>query len=352
MAQFVFWFSLLSVLYVYAGYPLLLMAWQRFFPRPVRKQPYEPTVSIVIAMHNEAADAESRIRNCFQLDYPADKLEIVVSLDAPTDGTDELLSAFRSEKVVIVTSTLRRGKAAALNAGVARASGDIVVFADARQRFERRAIRELVANFADDSIGVVSGQLVILDAQGRESGDAAGLYWRYEKAIRAMESNVHSVPGATGAIYAIRRELYSPLPPKTILDDVLNSLRVVLRGKRAIFESEARAYDVATPNLDIEYKRKRRTLMGNYQLLIEHPVLLLPWRNPIFLQLVSHKAGRLVVPYCLVALFVSNLFLLHGFYGLFFACQAAWYLLAVTGKLIASNESARRPAWRRLGDSL
>jgi cellulose synthase/poly-beta-1,6-N-acetylglucosamine synthase-like glycosyltransferase len=350
MAAIVFWLALGTMLYVYVGYPLMLMAWRRLAPRPVRKADCEPTVSLVIAMHNEIHDAEAKMQNCFQLDYPLEKLQIIVSLDAPTDGTDDILRQYRGRRVEVVVSQVRCGKASALNSGVALATGEIVVFADARQRFDRRAIRELVANFADSSVGAVSGQLILLDREGREAGDAAGLYWRYEKALRAMESEIHSVPGATGAIYAIRREMYSPLRPKTVLDDVVNPMRIVLAGKRAILESNARAYDASSVSPEVEFGRKRRTLMGNYELFIETPQLLLPWRNPIFIQMVSHKVGRLVVPYCLVAMLISNCFLLRGLYSLFFAGQMAWYFLACIGWLVSTNgvSAQQRPQAARI----
>ncbi len=354
MAHAVFWLSLAGIFYVYVGYPLLLLAWRRMAARPVRKADQEPSVSVVIAMHNEIGEAGARIRNCLRLDYPAEKLQIIASLDAPTDGTDELMRQYEGNGVEVVTSKVRMGKAGALNQGMARATGEIVVFADARQRFDVKAVRELAANFADASVGAVSGQLILLDAEGREAGDAAGLYWRYEKAIRRMESEIHSVPGATGAIYAIRRALFQPLPAKTVLDDVLIPMRIVLQGKRAVFEPAARAYDAATPSAELEYGRKRRTLMGNYQLFAECPALLLPWRNPIFVQVVSHKAGRLLVPYWLGALLVSNLFLLHGYYAMFLAGQAAFYLMAGLGSMISKAEvgAATRPARRSLGDSI
>jgi biofilm PGA synthesis N-glycosyltransferase PgaC len=340
MARLVFWFSFSCICYVYAGYPLLLLVWRRVAPRPVRKAAIEPTASLVIAMHNEAEHVAAKMSNCFSLDYPPEKLQIIVSLDAPTDGTDTLVRQYVSKGVEVVAATTRRGKASAVNRGLAQATGEIVVFADARQIFDTPAIRELVANFADESVGAVSGELILLDAEGRESGDAVGLYWRYEKKLRAMESEVHSVPGTTGAIYAIRRELFEPLPPRAVLDDVVTPMRIILKGKRALFEPAARAFDTVSASPEVEYEKKRRTLMGNYELLVEMPELLLPWRNPIFIQLVSHKVGRLFIPYCLVAIFISNLFLLHGVYLAFFACQAAFYLMACAGWFVSISRNA------------
>jgi len=337
MIEALFWTSLSCIAYVYAGYPLLLMVWRRCAQRPVHKRYHEPSVSLVVAMHNERKNARPKMENCFELDYPADKLQVIVSLDAPTDGTDALLQDYAVRGVDVVYSQERRGKAAALNSGVAMATGEILLFTDARQQFDKRAVRELVANFADESVGSVSGELLLLDERAKEASDAVGAYWRYEKRLRAMESDIHSVPGASGAIYAIRRELFVPLRPETILDDVVIPMRIVLGGKRAIFEPAARAYDMVSQNPELEYERKTRTLTGNYQLFAQMPELLVPWGNPIFVQLVSHKLGRLLVPYCLVTLFISNLFLLHGFYLVIFVCQMLWYVLAGAGRLFSTH---------------
>jgi len=333
VAETIFWTAFIYTAYVYIGYPVLLVAWRKLLPWPVRKRYQEPTVSIVIAMHDESRHVHSRLRNCLELDYPANRLQVIVSLDAPTDGTTELVQYFADRNVDIVFSPVRRGKSAALNAGVAKATGEIILFGDARQRFEKGIVREMVANFADESVGAVSGELLILDAQGRESA-----YWRYEKMIRALESDIHSLPGATGAIYAIRRELFKPLPPKVVLDDVMIPMRIVLQGKRSIFDAAARAYDTASETPEKEFKRKRRTLAGNYQLLFEMPELLSPWRNPISIQFYSHKIGRLFVPYCLVAFFVSNLFLHSPFYLMVLASQVLWYGAACAGWMVSKYD--------------
>lgn len=331
MTVTIFWSALLIAAYVYVGYPVLLLLWSKVAPRPVRKRYIEPSVSIVIAMHDERGNVASKMQNCLDLDYPADKLEIIVSLDAPTDGTDILLHQYASDRIKVLVSPIRKGKAAAVNRGVAAATGEIVLMGDARQRFGRNVVRELVANFADESVGAVSGELVVVDGNGKESADAVGMYWRYEKALRSMESVIHSVPGATGAIYAIRRELFAPLPSRTVLDDVLTPMNIVLHGKRSVFEPAARAYDRPIESLDREYARKRRTLMGNYELLAEMPELLAPWRNPIAVQFASHKAGRLIVPWCLAALLCSSMRLHRGFYLVMLDSQIFFYVLAAAG---------------------
>ncbi len=337
-----FWIALLITLWVYVGYPALLLVWRAVGRKPVRKRYYEPRVSIVIAMYNESGRVRAKMENCLSLDYPSNKLEILVSLDAPTDGTDVLVEGYASYGVTIVHSSERRGKAVAINSALTLASGEIVVFADARQRFAPNALRELTANFADDSVGAVSGELVLLDQEDREAADGVGLYWRYEKALRSMESEISSVPGTTGAIYAIRRDLFKPLPEGTILDDVLIPMRIVASGKRAIFEPGARAFDHVTDSPELEYQKKTRTLMGNYELITHAPELLMPWRNPIIVQFLSHKVGRLIVPYCLLVLLASNLFLLHGYYLVSLAGQVLFYSLAVGGWLISRGRLAMK----------
>jgi biofilm PGA synthesis N-glycosyltransferase PgaC len=339
MMEVIFWLSAASIFYVYLGYPALLAFWRRFRMRPVKKGKYEPSVSIVIAAHNELHNIERKLRNCFELDYPKTKLQIIVSLDGPADGSEFVVWKYAGRGVEMVHSKKHMGKAAALNRALRRASGDIVVFADARQKFSRNAVRELAANFADDEVGAVSGELVLVDAPDVEAATDVGLYWRYEKAIRSMESDVHSVAGATGAIYAIRRELYDDLPDGTILDDVLTPMRIVLKGKRTVFEPKAKAYDEVACCPEMEYRRKVRTLYGNYQLLGLLPAVVLPWRNPIFLQFVSHKVGRLFAPWALASAFLTSALLMRGIYTAAFALQTAWYLFALGGYFLARRES-------------
>jgi cellulose synthase/poly-beta-1,6-N-acetylglucosamine synthase-like glycosyltransferase len=343
-----FWACLSSVAYVYIGYPLVLAAWSRLAPKPIRRAAWEPSVSIVIAAHNERDTIATKIDNCLRLDYPPDKLEIIISLDGSSDGTAEVLSERAanapSDRVRVVGTLRHHGKALALNRAVEVASGEVVVFCDARQRVAHDAIRALVAPLADPAVGAVTGELMLTSA-GDDTAEGVGLYWRYEKALRAMESRIHSTVGATGALYAIRRELFVPLPRQTILDDVAVPMRVVLAGRRTVFEPGARAFDRSCPP-ELEFRRKVRTLVGNFQLVARMPELLVPGRNPVFLQFVSHKLGRLIVPYFLMLLLVSNLFLREGIYLVFLVGQSAWYLFAATGALF-SRRSERPNARAR-----
>ena len=353
--KFIFWFSVITVFYVYVGYPMFLAVLRRIAGSPVRKAPFEPTVTILIAAHNERARIERKLRNCMELDYPRGKLQIVVALDGPTDGTEFVVWRYAGSGVQMVHLKDHTGKPSALNAGVRRATGEIVVFADVRQTFSRDAIRRLVENFADRSVGAVTGQLVLLTddtadpTSGRAKSDI-GLYWKYETWIRSMESEVHSTIGATGAIYAIRRDLYQELPLDTLLDDVLTPMRVVLRGNRVVFEAAAKAFDIVSCCPKAEFVRKVRTLTGNYQLLTQLPRLLVPVRNPVFWQYCSHKLGRLAVPYLLITMFVSNAFISGPVYRFLFALQCAWYLCAIGGYVVATRELEAPPALEIKGE--
>jgi poly-beta-1,6-N-acetyl-D-glucosamine synthase len=329
-----FWLSFLFICYVYFGYPSLLALMRRVMSRPIKKAYLEPRVSIVIAAYNERERLEKKIQNCLSLDYPREKLQIIISLDGSTDGSEFLLRGFASQGITVVRSRSHRGKPSALNAAMLRATGEIVVFADVRQTFHPAAIRELVANFADERVGAVSGELILRDEHQAEAATDVGIYWRYEKAIRSIESDIHSVPGATGAIYAIRREFYVPLPENTLIDDVLIPMRIVVGGKRAVLDPAAKAYDTVACCPNAEFGRKVRTLTGNYQLLTQLPELLVPWRNPIWFQFLSHKVGRLLVPYALLMLFVSNLFLPRGVYAMTLLLQVMWYTSAGVGYLL------------------
>lgn len=348
LMEWVFWLSCAGIAYVYAGYPLLLKIWSRVRTRRIRPAaPRDlPPVSIVIAARNEAQALGARIENLLSLEYPADCQIIVVS-DGSIDDTAIVLADYQPTIEALLMPP--GGKARALNAGVARARHDIVVFADARQLFAPDALQELVAPFSDPSVGVVTGELLFVPGSSSSTiAEGIGLYWNYEKGIRRDESAVHSTLGATGAIYAIRRSTWMPLPPDTILDDVLTPMRAVLAGWRSVFNGRARAFDRPSASARAESRRKVRTLAGNYQLLWIEPHLLLPWRNPVWLQFVSHKIGRLLVPYALVLSLVSSALLAprSSFYAAACAAQVALYGFAIYGAWLdeRQQDSRSRPA--------
>lgn len=332
----IFWLSLLTIFYAYVGYPLLL--WVRSLSRivPVRTAPIEPDVSIVIAAHNEALNLPHKLQNIAAFEYPQQKIQVVVASDGSTDSTNNILRQSHGINLLPVFLEQPSGKPSALNAGVAKATGSIVMFMDARQTVAPDALRNLVRNFADPEVGCVSGELLITESGESTASAGVGLYWRIEKKIRQMESAVGSVVGATGAIYAVRRELIPALPASTLLDDVLTPMTVVRAGKRVIFEPEALAWDKAEASLKREFKRKVRTLTGNYQL-----VKLAPWllssRNPLLWEFISHKLLRLVVPFAMIAAFVSCLLLPGPIFRGLLIIQVALYLMGVLGLFIRAR---------------
>jgi cellulose synthase/poly-beta-1,6-N-acetylglucosamine synthase-like glycosyltransferase len=335
-ATVTFWVSLLLLLYAYVGYPALIGAWALLRPRPAVRRVILPTVTIVVVAHNEAERIGARIDNLRSLDYPKEFLEILIVSDGSTDGTAERARAGEPAGMRVVAFAARRGKPAVLNEIVLRSRGDIVVLADARQRFDPGAVRALVALFADPEVGAVSGDLILTDdGRGTAVGQGVSAYRRYESFVRLCESRVGSTVGATGAIYAIRRDLFPPLPEDTILDDVLIPMRIARRGYRVLFEPAARAFDHAPASAREEFGRKARTLAGNFQLFFREKWLLNPLGNRLWLQTVSHKGLRLVGPVLLLAAFSSSLILIgRPGYRLALLVQVAFYSSALLGGLL------------------
>ena len=330
--QIAFWLSIFVILYTYVGYPLVM--WMRSLARkPIKSDPYEPRVSIVIAARNEASNLPGKLKNIGAFHYPLGKVEVVVASDGSTDGTNDILQQSHSVTVIPVFLPRSVGKPGALNAGVQQARGEVVLFLDARQTVAPDALRYLVRNFADPNIGAASGELLITESGESVASAGVGLYWRIEKKIRQMESAVGSVVGATGAIYAVRRELIPVLPESTLLDDVFIPMAVVRAGKRVIFEPEAQAWDKAESSLTKEFRRKVRTLTGNYQL-----VRLAPWllskENPLLFEFISHKLCRLVVPFALIVSFVTCLLLPGQFFRSLGVIQVTLYLSGVLGLFV------------------
>ncbi len=329
--KWVFWVSLLFTLYTYGGYPAWLCLRTLCRPLRVRCAPFLPSISFVMAVHNEAQVLPRKLRNLSELDYPADHCEIVAVSDGSTDATNEILAGWPKGRLRALASPRHEGKASALNRGIGAAQGEIVVFTDARQDIHRDAIRYLVSNFADPSVGCVSGELMLEDPGHGVAGKGVGIYWALEKKIREWEGASGSMVGATGALYAVRRDLLVSLPTATLLDDVYLPLHVARQGRRVIFEPRARVFDSAV-SVEKEFRRKVRTLTGNYQLLRLAPWLL-SRENPIKFEFVSHKLFRLWVPFALLALLVSSLFLRGAFYQVMFVLQCMFYSMGAAALL-------------------
>lgn len=303
-----FWICLGIVAYTYVGYPLLL-ALVGLIKKGGRKiEPFTGPFSFVLSVHNEGANVIRRLDELAGLAEASGlKGEIILVSDGSTDDTVLQARTLESRGVRILDRAEKQGKAAALSAGCALSQGDILVFADARQRWAPDALVRLLENFADPRVGAVSGDLVLETAPGVMAG--VGLYWRYEKWLRKKESQIYAQVGVTGAISACRRELFRPIPPGTLCDDVYWPLCVAMQGYRVVHDERARAFDRLPEKPRDEFRRKVRTLAGNFQILTLLPASLLPWRNPVWAQWVSHKLLRLVVPWALLGLLAVNLYL-------------------------------------------
>ena len=332
-----FWLCSALVVYTYFGYGLWLWLQARFHPQPVLAQPLLPSVSIVIAARNEETALAAKLDNLRQLEYPRNLLQVIIASDGSTDQTAAMLRQ-QSPQIVPVILDEPQGKASALNAAVRFATGEVLLFLDVRQSVDRNAVSELVSCFADPTVGAVSGELLLETASGAPSPDALGIYWRIEKAVRKLESASGSVVGVTGAIYAIRRELYTEIPLGTILDDVFIPMNIARQGKRVVFQSSAIARDQIFSGKGKEFSRKVRTLTGNYQLLQLAPWLLSPV-NPLLFRFVSHKLLRLMVPFLLIIMLAASALAPGAFFRSVFWLQIFFYLLAALGSI---NSSVRK----------
>jgi cellulose synthase/poly-beta-1,6-N-acetylglucosamine synthase-like glycosyltransferase len=337
---------MIGLTYIYVGYPLLIWLLAQGSRRSIRKNSgLSGSCSVVIASFREGPVLLKKVESLFDSSALGLVREIIIGLDGPLQGDDSTpaqIEALRDgcrdpgPTIRVIPFPERRGKAAVLNDLVPMTNGDILIMMDARQPIHPEAIGALLANFSDEGVGVVSGELVFRDGDAAHESGAAqegvGFYWRYEKFIRRCEARFRSVPGATGALYAIRRRLFKPIPAGTLLDDVAIPMQAVVQGARCIFEPAAVVYDMPSSSTEQESVRKRRTIAGVAQLMCFYPEWLLPWRNPIWFEYVSHKVLRLSSPILLVGLFACNLRLLENpVFRVFFALQVAFYLLALGG---------------------
>ena len=334
-----FWLCFLIVVYCYCGYPVIVAGLSRMRPRAIRKGEIQPTISVVISVYNEQDVIKRKLENLLNVDYPKEKMEILIGSDGSTDQTNSIIQDFSDLRIHLLVNSSRLGKAATLNDLVSRARGEIIVFTDARQIFAPDAIKELAKNFADPVVGCVSGELLFMSKEIGGTGKGINLYWEYEKGMRSCESRLHSMLGATGAIYAIRKNLYTILPDDIVLDDMFTPLKIIEKGYRAIFDTAAKAYDHVADTPQEEHRRKSRTLFGNYQIFRLFWRMFLPWKSPIAIQLFSHKFLRVVVPFFLIMLFILNLMLLReSFYATIFFIQLCFYGLALMGALLRNHK--------------
>ena len=327
--QALFWLSIAVLLYVYAVYPVMISLVSARVNRGVLRSAIEPQVCLFITANDEAAVIGAKLRNALALEYPRHKLDIVVASDGSVDGTNAIVRGFAGEGVRLVAFPERRGKIAAINDGIASVTAEIVVFSDANTMLEPGALEALVRNFADESVGAVSGD-VMLEGERAALGSSEDLYYRYERWLQTCESRMGTMVGVDGALYAIRRALFVAPPPDTILDDMAIPMAVARAGRRVVFEPEARAHEKGCETATEEFARKARVVAGAVQFL-QRPESAVPRRNrQLLVTMVSHKALRWLSPTFAFLAFATSA-VLAVFSSLFLAIAAAQLLFILAG---------------------
>jgi cellulose synthase/poly-beta-1,6-N-acetylglucosamine synthase-like glycosyltransferase len=342
--EVLFWACVITLAYTYVGFGVLAAAWGTVRRRQVRQQPITPSVSIIVAAYNEEAVIKEKLKNLFALEYPSDRLEIIVASDGSSDRTVTIVREHVSEHVLLLALP-RRGKIHALKDAVAQAQGDILVFSDANTLMDRHAVSMLVRNFADPDVGGVCGNQLHVTAEGTDSsGQGESLYWTYDKWLKAKQTHTGSIVSADGAIYAIRRELFRSPESAAVTDDFAISTAVVAQGKRLVFEADALAYETPTGDAKREFQRKVRLMTRGMRGVLLRRQLLNPFRYGFYsIVLLSHKVVRRLAPLFLILLLASNLVLgVRGtLYGLTAAVQVAFYMLSGLGFLLRSHPAGR-----------
>jgi len=339
--EILFWLSAGLLLYVYVGYPVVLGLLTRLVGREMeRLEASEPTVTLLISAYNESSVIEEKIKNSLALEYPKDLLEVMVVSDCSDDGTDEVVQRYARSGVRLVRQHERRGKSAGLNLAVRQAMGQILVFSDANAIYRSDAVRHLVKHFGDPEIGYVVGNARYIDsASATQAAEAEGLYWKMETWLKKKESAIYSVVGGDGAIYAIRRELYTPLLP-TDINDFLNPLQIIQRGYRGIFEPSAVSYEEAAGSFRKEFRRRVRIISRSFTAVRRAAGVLNPLKHTRhWFLLMSHKVLRWLAPFFMIAMLATALLLWKSpLFRLAILLQLAFYVMAISGWVLQHRQ--------------
>ena len=333
MIAVLFFVSAFLVLLHYALYPFAVTLWARAHPRPtLARDDVLPSVTLVIAAYNEERVIGQKLENSLALDYPRDRFEIIVVSDGANDRTPDIVAQYADRGVVSLHRPERGGKTAALNRAVTAARGDILVFSDANNDFTPDAIRHLVRHFADATVGGVTGLKQIKPAADRHASAGDGLYWRYESAIKQAESDLGSITGADGEIFAMRKSLYRTIDPRVINDDAELTFSLVGQGYRVLYERAAKSFEYASISITDDFFVKVRMVAGGYQTISRHWRAFFPPRTRFGWMFLIHKVLRWTMPIFLLLAFVTAALLASkAFFAVMFALQFAFYALALIG---------------------
>lgn len=333
-AETLFWFSVAILAYVYAGYPLVLALVAPFIRRRKPEPGYLPHLSFLIAAYNEEANIGQKIEQTLALDYPPDRLEILVLSDGSADRTDEIVRSFGDPRVRLLRIEPRRGKTAAQNQGVRQARGEVLIFSDATTVYHGQALRYLACNYEDPRVGAVSGRYQYFDSEGNSpTGLGTIFFWNYENLLKMLQSRIRTISGCCGCIYSVRKSAYKDLPAD-VISDLVQPLWVIQKGFRVVFEDRALAYEETTQSASEEFSMRVRVVTRGMRGLLSVPEILKPWRfGWVSFQLFSHKILRWLVPLFLLLIFASNLAIVflnpRSFYLFPLLLQAAFYAWAL-----------------------
>ncbi|TYS85268.1 glycosyltransferase family 2 protein [Rossellomorea aquimaris] len=339
--EIIFWLLIILSVYIYAGYPILL----KLISGVVKKDQitdtgYEPKVTLFIAAYNEEKVIAEKVQNSVDLDYPQDKLEIIVVSDDSSDRTNDIVNEFVAKYPNVKLNVVkgRKGKTAALNKSVPLATGEVLVFSDANSLYNKDAVHHLVKHFKDEEIGGVCGELRLTNPTNSSIGESEGAYWKYEKLLKMLETATGTTIVANGSIYALRKELFKEMNPN-VGDDMQNPLIIINQQKRFVYEPNAITMEETSPKSSEEFGRKVRIVTRSFTGIMSYKHVLNPFRNfDFFYKYMSHKFLRWLVPYYMIAVFIINLFLLdQPLYQVMFGLQLAFYILALLGK-VTSNK--------------
>lgn len=347
MAEYLFWVSGALILYAYFAYPLLLALISLFRKLPIKKGDIKHSVSCIITAYNEEKRIHEKIVNTLRQDYPSDKLEIIVASDCSTDTTDEIVRSYRVNNVKLIRAAERKGKENAQKLAVESASGDVLVFSDVATMLQPDGISKIIANFSDPAVGCVSSVDRFIDQDGNISGE--GAYVRYEMFIRKLETDINSLVGLSGSFFAARKEVCQDWA-SDLQSDFNTLLNSVKKGLRGISDPESIGYYRNIADEKKEFERKFRTVLRGMSVFMRNASLLNPVKYGIFAwQLFSHKLCRWLVPFALVAVFVSNIIIISfsssGLFVFAMIFQAIFYILALLGMREKLAKSLKLPAF-------
>ena len=335
-AQIIFWASVLALVYTYLGYPALIALIGTLRPRRVARRDFTPSLTVIITAYNEERALPEKLANTLALDYQRDLIEIIVASDCSTDRTDEIVRSFQGQGVTLHRQPQRFGKTAAQNAAVEKARGEIIVFSDATSRYEPDALRKIVRNFADRTVGCVGGRLIYVDPGDTDIGRGAKGYWGYETFLKKHESAASSLIGVSGCLYAVRKSAYVPLYNEACSDFII-ATRMVEQGLRAIYEPEAICIEETNQRQDNELRMRVRVIAQTFTDLWRNRAMLNPFRSGLYgVQLWSHKLMRYFVPLFLMVLFAASAVLSANSltYRIFFLAQSIGYLCGAMSWLL------------------